>query len=193
VVKAFVESPNYERGALFIIYDEWGGFFDHVTPPSVPDDRQSSNVNEDFGQMGFRIPAVTVSPFTRNHTGDKVRVGHELYGTESILKLITYRFGLSWPQLPKRIEFANNVGESFDWDSPDFERPDLAEPEHIVSKPCAMGGGDVLSEESATAHESDLADLEMLADRFGIPVGSGKPSDLFRKPDSVRKALAASR
>ena len=30
VVNAFVASPNYRRGALFIVYDEWGGFFDHV-------------------------------------------------------------------------------------------------------------------------------------------------------------------
>ena len=36
VVHAFIESPSYERGALFIVYDEWGGFFDHVRPPRVP-------------------------------------------------------------------------------------------------------------------------------------------------------------
>ena len=39
VVHAFIESPSWERGALFIVYDEWGGFFDHVRPPSVPDAR----------------------------------------------------------------------------------------------------------------------------------------------------------
>ena len=33
VVHAFIESPQYRRGALFINYDEWGGFFDHVKPP----------------------------------------------------------------------------------------------------------------------------------------------------------------
>jgi hypothetical protein len=35
----------------------------------------------------------------------------------------------------------------------------------------------------------DLADLEELALRFGIATGYGKPHELFRKPDSVRKAL----
>ena len=63
VVHAFMESPNWERGALFIVYDEWGGFFDHVRPPSVPDARRSANIDLDFGLMGFRIPAVVVSPF----------------------------------------------------------------------------------------------------------------------------------
>src|SRR3954468_909722 len=41
VVNAFIHSPNYKRGALFIIYDEWGGFFDHVRPPRVIDGRMS--------------------------------------------------------------------------------------------------------------------------------------------------------
>ena len=36
VVHAFVESPQYRRGALFINYDEWGGFFDHVPPRHRP-------------------------------------------------------------------------------------------------------------------------------------------------------------
>jgi phospholipase C len=47
-----------------VIYDEWGGFFDHVAPPHVPDDRASSDLGQDFGQMGFRIPALTVSPYS---------------------------------------------------------------------------------------------------------------------------------
>ena len=39
VAHAFIEGPQYRRGAMFINYDEWGGFFDHVKPPRVPDDR----------------------------------------------------------------------------------------------------------------------------------------------------------
>ena len=39
VVHAFMESPQWKRGALFIVYDEWGGFFDHVAPAAVPDIR----------------------------------------------------------------------------------------------------------------------------------------------------------
>ena len=65
VVHAFMESPQWKRGALFIVYDEWGGFFDHVAPPRVPDDRSSPDLNKDFGQMGFRIPAVAISPYAR--------------------------------------------------------------------------------------------------------------------------------
>ena len=190
VVHAFLESPNYERGALFVVYDEWGGFFDHVRPPSVPDDRQSSNLDEDFGQMGFRIPAVTVSPYTLKRKSYTARVDHGLYGFESILKMISYRFGL--PALTKRVAEARNIGLSFDWKStPDFDVPDLPDPQHIASRPCSFGGGD-LTAESAAAHVSDLADLEALAVRHGFRTGAGLPHELFRSPDGVRKALAAS-
>ena len=74
VVRAFVNSPNYRRSALFIVYDEWGGFFDHVRPPSVPDARSSRTLSKDFGQMGFRIPAVAVSPYTRRPRRQRYRV-----------------------------------------------------------------------------------------------------------------------
>ena len=57
VVHAFMESPQWKRGALFIVYDEWGGFFDHVAPPRVPDMRNSRDINKDYGLMGCRIPA----------------------------------------------------------------------------------------------------------------------------------------
>ena len=180
VVHAFMESPNWERGALFIVYDEWGGFFDHVRPPSVPDARRSSNLDNDFGLMGFRIPAVVVSPFAQRGA-----VSHLLCGFESIIKLVTYRFGLG--SLTTRDAQAQNIGLSMAWDRPNFERPDLPDPDRIVSSPCTLGGGDVL--DSQQTHASDLAALEDLADRFGFVTGSGSPDQIFRTPDSLQKAL----
>ena len=91
-----------------------------------------------------------------------------------------YRFGLDFDRTradaaPMRVDNANNVGESFDWKKPGLRaRPTCRSPSTSSSKPCAIGGGDVLDAESATAHESDLADLEELADRFGIPIGDGE-------------------
>ena len=46
-----MESPQWERGALFIVYDEWGGFFDHVARPRVPDLRNSRKIEDDYGLM----------------------------------------------------------------------------------------------------------------------------------------------
>jgi phospholipase C len=209
VVNAFVNSPNYRNGALFIVYDEWGGFFDHVPPAVTPDDRASAVDEENFGLMGFRIPAVVVSPFTRNDTGLRSRVRSNTYGFESILKLIAYRFGFDFPApflgpitehptyVPGslgsgkllRVDAANNIGESFNWENPDPEPVELPDPTYIASRPCAVGGGN-LTDESAQAHANDLAELEELADRVGVAVTDGMPHHYFRKPDSVRKALA---
>jgi phospholipase C len=188
VVNAFVQSPNYRRGALFVVYDEWGGFFDHVKPPRVADDRSSANLDENFGQMGFRIPAVAISPYTRELPSrqSRTRVGHDRMGFESILSLITHRFALG--HLTTRDRNAVNIGRSFRWNTPVFEPPELPDPEHVASRPCAMGGGDVLEEESANAHVNDLAALEELAHRHGVPVYDGKASDLFTKPDAMLKA-----
>jgi phospholipase C len=201
VVNAFVNSPCYRRGALFVIYDEWGGFFDHVRPPRVWDDRSSNNLDEDFGQMGFRVPAVAVSPYSRRERKrwpwerdrdgwrhDRgFKVDHGQYAHESILKFISYRFGLG--DLTTRMKLANNIGRSFEWQRPDFEVPKLPDPPEIVTQACAMGGGDVL--DSQEAHASDLADIERIAERYRLPVYEGKTGDIFRLPDSIKKGLEA--
>jgi phospholipase C len=190
VVNAFVHSKNYRRGALFVIYDEWGGFFDHVRPPRVPDDRSTPNLEEDFGQMGFRTPAVAVSPYTRGKRNrTRFRVDHGVYGHESILKLISHRFGLGF--LTRRHRYTRNIGHSFDWKNPDFDPPALPDPPAIATQPCSLGGGDVA--DSQQAHASDLAGLESLAHRFGVPVYEGKPHQIFTSPDALKRALRAER
>jgi phospholipase C len=187
VVNAFVHSPNYRRGALFIIYDEWGGFWDHVRPPRVVDGRMSRDLNKDFGQMGFRIPAVTVSPYARSKKKKSVTVDHGVYGHESILKLISYRFGLGF--LNKRHRYARNIGRSFDWTNPDFTPPGLPDVQEVATTPCETGGGGVF--DGTQAHANDLADLEALAHRHGFPVLDGATHNVFREPDKLKRAIRA--
>ena len=125
VAHAFIESPQYRRGALFINYDEWGGFFDHVRPRHVPDDRANrKDLEEDWSLTGFRIPAVAISPYARAQKGG--RVSHMTCTHESILKLISYRYGLG--HLNKRHRYASNIGRSFNFSKRDFEPPAAARP-----------------------------------------------------------------
>ena len=194
VGNAFVESPNYRRGAMFVVYDEWGGFFDHVRPPSVPDARRTNDIETDFGQMGFRIPAVAISPWARNKRSRlSARVDHGLYGHESILRFIEYRFGLG--SLTKRDARANNIGRSFNWSGkPDFDPPDLPDPPAVAGGRCSRGGHGFAKpavEDPGAAHENDLAGFEGLAERVGMPVLDATYSTTFRLPDSVRKAFEA--
>ena len=182
VVHAFMESPHYKRGALFVNYDEWGGFFDHVRPRFVPDDRQSSDLYENWGMTGFRVPGVTISPWTR-HGG----VNHMPLTHESILKLISYRFGLGY--LNKRHRYASNIGRSFHWRRKRKDPPQLPDPVAIASIPCSLGGNNAPG--MLRPKEHDLVDLETsgLLDRLGYEVKPARFDQIFRSPDSVSKAL----
>jgi phospholipase C len=182
VAHAFMESPQYRRGALFINYDEWGGFFDHVRPRRVPDDRANRNdLAEDYGLVGFRVPAVAISPFSLGGG-----VSHAFATHESILKLISYRFGLGY--LNKRHRYATNIGRTFDYDKPDFDPPNVPDPTAIATIPCT------LQPRSERPKPHDLAGLETsgLLDELGYEVKPSTYDRIFREPDSVRRALKGS-
>jgi phospholipase C len=196
VVHAFMESPQWKRGALFCVYDEWGGFFDHVVPPRVPDLRSSAEETKDFGQMGFRIPAVLVSPYAR-----RGHVDHSIYGFESILKLIRYRFGL--PPLTPRDLYANNIGYAFDFQGkPDYSLPDLPKPAHVISSQCAgtppadsggtgLDGGTLLGSPlpvippARKPHDLYALHTSGFLERLGFEYRPATPATMFRHPSSL--------
>ncbi len=183
VVHAFLESPQYRRGALFIVYDEWGGFFDHVRPPRVPDVRSSADLSQDYGQMGIRIPAVLVSPYARRH-----HVDHNVYGFESILRLIEYRYGLS--PLTVRDRYARNILRSFDFESkPNYDVPHLPDPPDVISHPCAPAATSGLGEGEGAERpkEHDLAALHTSGylERLGFRYRPATPGRTFRHPSKL--------
>jgi phospholipase C len=115
VFRAFHASPQWRRGAMIVTYDEWGGFFDHVRPPVVPDDHASAVDEDNFGQVGFRVPTLLLSPFARPGYVD-----HNLYDHTSVLRFLEWRFlgapaegpgGGKW-WLTTRDRYANNLGAS---------------------------------------------------------------------------------
>jgi phospholipase C len=180
VVHAFMESPQFKRGALFIVYDEWGGFYDHVVPKRVPDERNDRDIDKDYGLMGFRIPAIAVSPYARQ------AVHHSTLGFESILKMIEYRFGLD--PLNRRDRYATNIARAFDWEGkPRLEPAALPKPAHVVSRPCAIGGGGA----DARGSEHDLVDMVTSGylDRLGFDYVPMTPSRAFREPSRLVQAF----
>jgi phospholipase C len=200
VVHAFMESPQWERGAIFVVYDEWGGFFDHVRPPRVPDIRNSRDLNEDYGQMGFRIPALVLSPYAR-----RGHVDHGTYGFESIIKFIRYRFGQK--ALTRRDAYARNIGYAFDWrGTPQVEPPELPDPGNVVTTTCtARGLGSpqpeplpnplpplvgVNAAAPARPKPHDFALLESTGylDQLGIAHHPSDPKAMFREPSKVLSA-----
>jgi phospholipase C len=184
VVHAFMESPQWKSGALFIVYDEWGGFFDHVAPPRVPDQRNTPDLANDYGQMGFRIPSLVVSPWVR-----RGHVEHSIYGFESILKMISYRYGLA--PLNRRVAYARNIARSFDYASkPRLALPGLPTPAAVVSQPCP---GAATAASVARPHEHDMMDMvhSGYLERLGFNYRPARPSDLYREPDKIVRAHAA--
>jgi acid phosphatase len=76
------KGPQWPHMLVIVTYDENGGYWDHVPPPS------GDGWGDRWGP-GSRIPTIIVSPFAK-----KGFVDHTAYDTTSILKLITERFGL---------------------------------------------------------------------------------------------------
>jgi phospholipase C len=187
VVHAFMESPQYRRGALFIDYDEWGGFFDHVKPRRVPDDREDpDHLYGDYGLTGFRIPGVCVSPFSRSGGVCHMGATHE-----SILKLISYRWQLGY--LNKRHRYATNLGRTLDFLNPRYQLPSLPDPAAIAATPCssAVAAGEA---KMARPKPHDMAKLQSsgLLERYGYKALTPSFDQVFRQPDSVSRALRES-
>jgi phospholipase C len=123
IYNAVARSPAWPRTLLIFTFDEWGGFFDHVPPPTGPD------VNPDYEQRGFRIPAVLVSPFAR-----RAHVDHGVYDHTSILRLLEWRWGLE--PLSVRDAQANNLAKALDFSHRNLHVPKIAAPKLIVGAPC---------------------------------------------------------
>ena len=121
-VRTLMASPLWPRSALFLTYDEHGGYYDHVPPPPacVPDDiapmLELGDVDEAFDRYGFRVPVVVVSPFAR-----KRFVSHRVYDHTSILRFIETRFDL--PALTARDANADPMLDLFDFANPPFMEP----------------------------------------------------------------------
>ncbi|HEX3478371.1 MAG TPA: alkaline phosphatase family protein [Kofleriaceae bacterium] len=61
VYNALATSPQWKNCLLLITYDENGGFFDHVSPPTTVDERAAQG----FNQLGFRVPAIVAGPYVK--------------------------------------------------------------------------------------------------------------------------------
>ena len=164
IVNAVRNSPSWNDSIIFIVYDEHGGFYDHVAPPAA---RQGGALNPDginpgqcedlsnppaseqpgggaqctisqsdaaaicpgftatgpypancanFNQLGFRVPFIAVSPFSKPHY-----VSHTVADHTSLLALIEKRFfslaggGDTRPHLTARDQYAATPEDMFDF------------------------------------------------------------------------------
>ena len=138
--RAVANGPGWPHTVFIVTYDEWGGFFDHVPPPRAA---APNGVDPDLvggkARLGFRVPTVVASPFTRGEPDDPRVEGMTLDHT-SILKLIEWRFGL--PPLTARDASRDirNLARALRFRHPDVTVPVLPAPDPPPPTPCSPLG-----------------------------------------------------
>jgi phospholipase C len=72
VVNTIMRSPEWESTAIFLAWDDWGGFYDHVVPPRV-----------DQNGYGLRVPAIVISPYAK-----RGYIDHQTLSFDSYIKFV---------------------------------------------------------------------------------------------------------
>ena len=146
VINAVMAGPAWERTALIWIYDEHGGWYDHVPPaPAVRPDGvpPAIHVPPDqpgaYDHTGFRVPCAVVSAWSRPDY-----VSHHVYDHTSVLKLVETKWNL--PALTYRDANAGNMLDFFDLTAarpPFAEPPTLPAPKNPFTGPLPAGSLDL--------------------------------------------------
>jgi phospholipase C len=97
VVNAIGGSQYWNSTAIFLLWDDWGGWYDHVKPPSL-----------DIMGLGFRVPLIVISPYAKHGY-----ISHVQHEEASILKFTEENFGL--PSLGEADARADNLLDCFDF------------------------------------------------------------------------------
>jgi len=100
LIQSLMRSYAWESSAFLLVYDDWGGWYDHVVPPQV----------DEFG-YGFRVPAILVSPYAR-----RGHIDSTVLDFTSILKFIEGNWDLE--PIAERDAKANNFLTAFDFTQP---------------------------------------------------------------------------
>jgi len=97
IVNAVGNSPYWANTAIFVTWDDWGGWYDHVAPSII-----------NSYEYGFRVPLIVISPYAK-----AAYISHTTHDFGSILKFIEDTFGLS--SLGYADTNADNFSDCFDF------------------------------------------------------------------------------
>jgi phospholipase C len=97
IVNAIGASPMWSSTAIFVSWDDWGGWYDHVAPPQL-----------DKMGLGFRVPVLVISPYAKHGY-----VSHVQHESGSMLKYTETIFGL--PSLGTRDAVSDDFSDCFDY------------------------------------------------------------------------------
>jgi phospholipase C len=158
VIDTLASNPEvWSKTVLFITYDEEGGFFDHLVPPTPPQTRaqglstvpitneifpgDSGHASGPYG-LGIRVPMIIVSPWSRGGW-----VNSQLFDHTSMIRFLEARFAAHHPDLietnitPWRRAVVGDLTTAFDFRTPNASRrlllpsTDIYRPEELVRQP----------------------------------------------------------
>jgi phospholipase C len=182
--EALRSSPLWDSSVLIVTYDEHGGFYDHVAPPSAlspndgPPTSPSSNVyGFTFDQYGVRVPAVIVSPLVPANLID-----HTLYDHSSVLATLERLFRLS--PLTDRDANANDFSHLFSLTAARTDAP-LTLP--AVYVPAVAEAATTGAAVGAVAKQDSVADRPLKGDEPGFLLVALR-QDLSVSPPEERDA-----
>ena len=124
-INTIMSGPDWKSTAIFLAWDDWGGFYDHVKPPVV-----------DGEGYGIRVPALVISPYARQGYID-----HQVLSSDAYLKFIENDFlhgqrldphtdgrPDSRPNVRENVKILGNLARDFDFTQK--PRPPLLLPLH---------------------------------------------------------------
>ena len=121
VYETIRNSPHWEKSVLLVVFDEHGGFYDHVCPPPAvpPGDTITASYVQNhfqFDQLGVRVPALVISPYVRSGVID-----HTQYDHSSMPATVERLFGMK--NLTNRDKAANDFLHLLSLETPRTDAP----------------------------------------------------------------------
>lgn len=104
IVNAIGKSPYWNNTAIIIMWDEWGGWYDHVVPRQYADPRTGA-----YEGLGYRVPLIVVSPYAKAHY-----ISHKPHEIASTLRYIEQTFGLPFLGAGSGYTYADQRADAFD-------------------------------------------------------------------------------
>lgn len=178
IINSIMQSPNWQHTVVFLSWDDWGGFYDHVNPPSV-----------DVNGYGIRVPGIVISPYAKQGFIDHQILSHDAY-----LKFIEDIF-LGGERLdpatdgrrdarPEVRENAKILGDLMnDFDFAQIPRPPLVLDQYFDYSSFVYGANGATNDLSAYAINSHTGALSAIA---GSPFATGgsNPVSVVHDPQS---------
>ena len=200
VLKALTSNPAvWAKTVVFVTFDENGGFFDHVPPPTAPagtpgeyitaplhlaSPRDAGGIAGPIG-LGFRVPLLVLSPFARGGN-----VSHATFDHTSLLLFLERRFGVEVPNISHwRRTTVGDLTAALNMASPNSMVPAIAQPSYSDSRVISS------SSDCPTDAPADLIDAGLpVVKTYPVPQPNTLPAQetgVAKKPSGLSCVVPA--